>query len=33
MTYEGFIDFERITDPIERNAYEVQITEFGQTPR
>jgi factor associated with neutral sphingomyelinase activation len=29
LTYEGFIDFEKIQDPIERVAYEVQISEFG----
>jgi hypothetical protein len=33
MTYEGHVDLEKIFDPIERNAIEVQITEFGQTPR
>ena len=33
VTYEGSIDFERMEDPVERIAFEVQITEFGQTPR
>jgi hypothetical protein len=29
MTYEGSVILEKITDPVERNAIEVQITEFG----
>lgn len=29
LTYEGSIDFDKVTDPIERVAFEVQITEFG----
>lgn len=33
MTYEGNVDLESIHDPVERNAIEVQISEFGQTPR
>ena len=33
LTYEGSIDFQKLEDPVERNAFEVQITEFGQTPR
>jgi len=33
MTYEGNVDLQRIEDPVERNALEVQISEFGQTPR
>lgn len=32
LTYEGAIDIEKIEDPVERNAYEMQIREFGQTP-
>lgn len=33
LTYEGSVDFEKMKDPIQRLAFEVQITEFGQTPR
>ena len=33
LTYEGSVDFERLQDPVQRLAFEVQITEFGQTPR
>eukprot|EP00347_Sterkiella_histriomuscorum_P003989 403362173 len=33
LTYEGSVDFEKLTDPVQRIAFEVQITEFGQTPR
>jgi len=33
LTYEGSINFEKLKDPVERIAFEVQITEFGQTPR
>ncbi len=33
LTYEGTVDFEKLQDPVERIAFEVQITEFGQTPR
>ncbi|CDW73591.1 protein fan [Stylonychia lemnae] len=33
LTYEGHVDFEKLQDPVQRLAYEVQITEFGQTPR
>jgi len=33
LTYEGSVDFERLKDPVQRLAFEVQITEFGQTPR
>jgi len=33
ITYEGYVDFEKLTDPIERNAMEVQVSEFGQTPK
>lgn len=32
-TYEGAIDIESKEDPVERNAIELQINEFGQTPR
>ncbi len=33
LTYEGSVDFEKMQDPVQRLAFEVQITEFGQTPR
>jgi factor associated with neutral sphingomyelinase activation len=33
MTYEGYIELEKIPNKIERNALELQIQEFGQTPR
>ena len=29
LTYEGCLDFDQLSDPVERIAYEVQITEFG----
>jgi len=33
MTYEGSVNLDKIKDPIERQGIEVQISEFGQTPR
>lgn len=33
MTYEGAVDIDAITDPVERNAVKLQINEFGQTPK
>jgi len=33
LTYEGAVDIESITDPVKRAAIEVQINEFGQTPK
>lgn len=33
FSYEGFIDFDKVTDPEERKAYETHVREFGQTPR
>uniref|UniRef100_A0A131YA21 Putative neutral sphingomyelinase n-smase activation associated factor fan n=1 Tax=Ixodes ricinus TaxID=34613 RepID=A0A131YA21_IXORI len=33
LTYEGSIDLDHITDIHERHSLEVQIMEFGQTPR
>ena len=33
LTYEGAVDMEKITDPLEKEALEVQIGEFGQCPR
>ena len=32
-SYEGYIDFSKVTDPQEKAAYEVHVREFGQTPR
>ncbi|EGD82827.1 hypothetical protein PTSG_11431 [Salpingoeca rosetta] len=33
LTYEGELDLDAVSDPAERKAFEVQIMEFGQTPR
>ena len=33
VTYQGRVDLQKLQDPIQRAAFEVQITEFGQTPR
>jgi hypothetical protein len=33
LTYEGAINLDTITDPIERNSLHVQVREFGQTPK
>jgi len=33
LTYEGAVDIEAIQDPGERAAIELQINEFGQTPK
>ena len=33
LTYEGAIDLDRINNENERNALEIQIQEFGQTPK
>ena len=33
VTYQGRIDLEALEDPVQRAALEVQITEFGQTPK
>lgn len=33
VRYEGAVDLEKVTDPVERASYEAQITEFGQTPK
>ena len=33
LTYEGAVDIEAIQDPAERAAIELQINEFGQTPK
>lgn len=32
LTYEGAVDMENITDPVQRQSYQDQIREFGQTP-
>ena len=32
LTYEGAVDMEHITDPVQRQSYQDQIREFGQTP-
>lgn len=33
MTYEGAVDLDKIQDPNERARIEIQIMEFGQTPK
>lgn len=33
LTYDGAVDIEGIKDPIERLSIELQINEFGQTPK
>ncbi|XP_071176660.1 protein FAN-like [Mytilus edulis] len=33
MTYEGAVDLDSISDPNERARMEIQIMEFGQTPK
>jgi hypothetical protein len=33
LTYEGNIELEKIFDPIEKKAIEIQVNEYGQTPR
>lgn len=33
LTYEGSVDVEKLTDSVKRKAIEVQIQEFGQTPK
>ncbi|KAL6073187.1 NSMAF [Balamuthia mandrillaris] len=33
LTYEGAVDIEKVRDPLERKSLEVQINEFGQTPK
>lgn len=32
LSYEGSVDLETITDPVEKCSFEAQIQEFGQTP-
>jgi factor associated with neutral sphingomyelinase activation len=33
LTYEGAVDLDSVSDPMERQGLELQIREFGQTPR
>lgn len=33
LTYEGYVNIDTVADPIERRAIELQINEFGQTPK
>ncbi|DBA00114.1 TPA: hypothetical protein N0F65_000405 [Lagenidium giganteum] len=33
LSYEGSVDLETITDPVEKCSFEAQIQEFGQTPK
>lgn len=33
LTYEGSVDLNKIQDPIQRRAIEIQVNEYGQTPK
>lgn len=33
LTYEGSVDLDKVSDPLQRRAMELQINEFGQTPK
>jgi len=33
VTYQGKVDLETLKDPLQRLAFETQISEFGQTPK
>lgn len=33
LTYEGEVDIDKETDPLTKNALEVQVNEYGQTPK
>ena len=33
MSYEGYLDTISVEDTIQRAALEIQINEFGQTPK
>ena len=33
LSYEGSVDIETVTDPVEKCSLEAQIQEFGQTPK
>jgi len=33
LAYEGMVNIEEITDPIERMGLKCQINEFGQCPK
>jgi factor associated with neutral sphingomyelinase activation len=33
LTYEGAVDLDAVTDPIQKLSFEVQISEFGQCPK
>ncbi|OMJ93774.1 hypothetical protein SteCoe_3221 [Stentor coeruleus] len=33
LTYEGSVDLDSVNDPLQRRAMELQINEFGQTPK
>ncbi|OQS07294.1 hypothetical protein THRCLA_00703, partial [Thraustotheca clavata] len=33
LSYEGSVNLETITDPVEKCSFEAQIQEFGQTPK
>ena len=33
LTYEGNVDLDNVSDPLQRRAMELQINEFGQTPK
>jgi hypothetical protein len=33
LTYEGTVDINSIQDPLSRRAIEIQVNEYGQTPK
>ena len=33
VTYQGKVNLELLNDPVQRLAFETQISEFGQTPK
>jgi hypothetical protein len=33
VTYQGKVDLKVLQDPVQRLAFETQISEFGQTPK
>ena len=33
LGFQGAVDIEAITDPLQRQSIELQIREFGQTPK
>jgi hypothetical protein len=33
LTYEGYVDVNKIQDPVSKNAIEIQVNEYGQSPK